>query len=200
MKTATLVFGLVISLAAVSFAQVRTVTNSSLQKFQEKRLAAERDYRENYARMGFPSPEELDRQREADMAARIQLSEKLRQVRLENERLELERQNLELQSLRLNQEMNAYANSGNDGGYYDNGYYGGYYGGYGYGGYGFNYGRGFRGQGPRPPLGGIGQGNRLLPMVDRRGAYRVTPFEVIPVPNPRPVFRGGGVRGGGRRR
>ena len=67
MKKAALIFGLILSLTAIGIGQVRTVTNSTLQKFQEKRLAAERDYRDNYARMGFPSPEELDRQRDTDI-------------------------------------------------------------------------------------------------------------------------------------
>src|SRR5688572_28624104 len=106
MKTAALIFGLTLTLAVTSFGQVRTVTNSTLSKFQQKRLAAERDYRENYARMGFPSPEELDRQREADLTARLKLAEQLRQARLEKERLELERRSLDLQAARLEVEIN----------------------------------------------------------------------------------------------
>lgn len=96
MKTFTLVLGMVVSLAVVGFGQ-KTVTNSTLQKFQQMRLAAERDYRENYARMGFPSPEERDRQRDADMTAQFQLSDQLRQARLESERLQLERRSLDLE-------------------------------------------------------------------------------------------------------
>src|SRR5688572_27868014 len=106
MKTAALIFGLTLTLAVTSFGQVRTVTNSTLSKFQQKRLAAERDYRENYARMGFPSPEELDRQREADLTARLQLADQLRQARLEKERLELERRSLDLQAAQLEAEIN----------------------------------------------------------------------------------------------
>ncbi len=58
MKITALMFGLVFSLTVVGFAQTRTVTNATLSKFTEKRLAAERDYRDNYQRMGFPSPED----------------------------------------------------------------------------------------------------------------------------------------------
>src|SRR5688572_24288805 len=83
MKKAALIFGLFFSLVLSAAAQVRTVTNSTLQKFQQKRIAAERDYRENYEKLGFPSPEELDRQREADLKARIEIAEQLRQARLE---------------------------------------------------------------------------------------------------------------------
>lgn len=176
MKKAALIFGLVLSMAAIGAGQVRTVTNSSLQKFQEKRLAAERDYRENYARLGFPSPEDLDRQRETDMAARLSLVVQLREARLEKERLELERNNLELDTIRLDSETDYYAPA--------NGFYGQYFGGFRSFG-GFNSGRGYRRFRRHFPSGNLSQRNRLLPYVDRRGAYRVTPFEVIPVPNPR---------------
>lgn len=40
-------------------AQTPTVTNADLEKYREKRLAAERELRENYEELGFPSPEEL---------------------------------------------------------------------------------------------------------------------------------------------
>ena len=54
----------------VSFASAqsakRTVTNTDLEKFKQKRLNAERDLRENYEKLGFPSPEELEKQRKAD--------------------------------------------------------------------------------------------------------------------------------------
>ena len=193
MKKAALLFGLVISLAVVGFGQ-RTITNSTLEKFQQKRLAAEREYRDNYARMGFPSPEELDRQREADMAARLQLAEQLRHARLEKERLELDRRSLDLDAMRMNNEMDA---SDDDSGIYGGSFYGGFG---GYGGYGVS-GFGNRVRHPRfghqGPLGGFGSRNQLLPLIDRRGAYRVSPFGVIPVPNPQPprvIFRGGGGR------
>ncbi len=185
MKKTALIFGLVLSMAAIGAGQVRTVTNSSLQKFQQKRLAAERDYRENYARMGFPSPEDLDRQREKDMTARLSLVAQLREARLEKERLELERNNLELDTIRLDIESNSYAP--------ETGYFGSYFGGFqSFGAY--NAGRGFKRFRRHFPSGYLSQRNRLLPYVDRRGAYRVTPFEVIPVPNPRPpriVFKSG---------
>ena len=163
MKKAALFLGLVLSFAAVGFGQVRTVTNSTLQKFQQKRLDAERDYRDNYARMGFPSPEDLDRQRDADMAARLQLAEQLRTARLEKERIDLERQGLALQAAALERERES-----NDG--YYNGYYGGFVGGYG----------GFFSNG------GFFDGR----FGDRRGrfrgfsggGYRATPFEVYPNP------------------
>jgi negative regulator of genetic competence, sporulation and motility len=75
--------------AAISiFAQTKTVTNADLDKFRAKRVQAERDYRENYARLGFPSPEELDRQIEKSRIEREELSARLRSERLERERAE----------------------------------------------------------------------------------------------------------------
>ncbi|MBA2735716.1 MAG: hypothetical protein H0U50_02900, partial [Pyrinomonadaceae bacterium] len=46
-----------------ALAQTKTVTNADLEKFRQKRLQIEREYRENYEKLGFPSPEELERQR-----------------------------------------------------------------------------------------------------------------------------------------
>lgn len=181
MKKSTLIFGLVFSLAAVSFAQVRTITNSTLERIQGKRLAAERDYRDNYERMGFPSPEELDRQRESDMDARVELAEQLRRARLEKERLDLERRSLDIEANRFDAEAEATQFGG---------VYGGYIGGFG-GGFSSRdrHGR-FRGYFPTRGF----FGGRLLPFYDRRGAYRVTPFGVIPVyqqSSPRIGFRSG---------
>lgn len=58
----------------------RTVTNADLEKFRQKRLQAERDYRENYEKRGMPSPAELER-REAER--REWLDEYARQADLE---------------------------------------------------------------------------------------------------------------------
>ena len=89
-----LLFILVFSfIAAVAVsAQTRTVTNDDLEKYRQKRLAAEKDLRENYERLGFPSPEELERQIEQSRADRAELAERLRTESLERERLILERQ------------------------------------------------------------------------------------------------------------
>ena len=47
-----------------AFAQTKMVTNQNLEKFRQKRLQAEREYKENYEKLGFPSPEELEQRRE----------------------------------------------------------------------------------------------------------------------------------------
>ena len=78
---------------AVSLAaQSKIVTNADLEKYDRERLKNERDYRENYAKLGLPSPEELERRREQSRIETEQLSAKLRTARLERERIEAERE------------------------------------------------------------------------------------------------------------
>ncbi|MBC7898721.1 MAG: hypothetical protein H7070_01590 [Saprospiraceae bacterium] len=79
-------------------AQTKTVTNSDLTKFRNQRLAAERDLRENYVKLGFPSPEELERQREKDAVERETLSARLTAERYERERLAAEQERLEYEA------------------------------------------------------------------------------------------------------
>lgn len=92
-----LFFVLIFSFVSIvsASAQTRTVTNEDLEKFRQKRLAAERDLRENYERLGFPSPEELDRQIEQSRIERSELAARLRAENLEREQLDLERQRTE---------------------------------------------------------------------------------------------------------
>lgn len=71
--------------------RAKTVTNLDLEKYREKRLKAERDYNENYARMGFPSPEELQKQIEKSRLEREQLAARLTAERIQRERIEAER-------------------------------------------------------------------------------------------------------------
>lgn len=162
MKTVGMVVGLILFANAIAFGQAKTITNFELEKYQQQRLNAEREYRENYKRLGFPSPEELDRQRDADMKARIEISEQLRQARLEKERIELEQRSLDMDAARREAETEYYESPE----YYGGGYYGGYN-----SGRGRNRGRNIKGDG-----------------------YRVTPFQVIPVPRqprPQPMIRTG---------
>ncbi|MEO8041599.1 MAG: hypothetical protein ABI646_03215 [Acidobacteriota bacterium] len=160
MKKAAFILGFLLSLVLVGAAQTRIVTNSTLQKFQEKRLAAERHYRENYARLGLPSPEELDRQRDLDMAARLQLAEQLRQARLERERVELERRNLDIEASALSNDAVEVGQAA-----YGGGFYGGFY------------------SGGRYRRHGGYSTNRRFRSID---GYRATPVGVYPVSTPRP--------------
>ena len=78
---------------AVSLAaQSKIVTNADLEKYDRERLKNERDYRENYAKLGLPSPEDLERRREQSRIETEQLSAKLRTARLEIERIEAQRE------------------------------------------------------------------------------------------------------------
>jgi len=184
MKCTVLCLGLLFALAALGAAQVPTVDNFTLEKYQKQRIAAQRDYEQNYARMGFPSPEELDRQREVDMTERMQLADQLRQSRLEEEKIDLQRRGLDLQAqamedarLAAEANYNTYDNgySGYAGGYggYGNYYPGAYGGGYGRYGYGrLGYGRLGR---YRDPYGnGYGGSWPVL------GGYRATPVGAYP--------------------
>jgi hypothetical protein len=92
MKRNLLFFVVFLSVAAGSvIGQTRTVTNADLEKFRQERLKAEKDYRENYARLGFPSPEELQRRSEQSSKETSELAAKFRAEARERQRLEAER-------------------------------------------------------------------------------------------------------------
>ena len=189
MRRIAVVLSVVLTLVIAGAAQVsntrasRTVTNTDLDRFKQKRLAAEREYRENYAQMGFPSPEELDRQNEQSRAEREELSAKLREERLERERISAERARAEAELAAA--EGSAIPSSMSDG--YSPFYGYGSYGGYGtyYGGFGPSFGRRHFG-----PSGFIrfGRNSRtLLPYFAIPG-YRATPVGVFDAPIRLPVF------------
>lgn len=96
LKKTVLVLSFVLSFSAIAFAQAKTVTNADLEKFRQKRLQSEKNYRENYERLGFPSPEERERKRVADEQNLIDFSQQLEAQRLEREaiRAEIENQSL----------------------------------------------------------------------------------------------------------
>lgn len=93
----SLLFFVVFLFAAAGSAtgQARTVTNADLEKFRQERLKAEKDYRENYSRWGFPSPEEVERQREQNLKEATERMAQARADRLEQERIDLEKRRLE---------------------------------------------------------------------------------------------------------
>jgi hypothetical protein len=82
-----LLFILGLSLIAVSsaFAQTRTITNQDLEKFRQKRLQAEREYRDNHEKLGFPSPEELEQRREESRFDAEEAILRQKQQRMETE-------------------------------------------------------------------------------------------------------------------
>lgn len=113
-------------------AQNRSVTNADLEKFRQKRVLAERDYRENYEKLGLPSPEELDKRRVQNAKELAELSERLRYENLQREQKEREDEYRQAQILVLRGNAGQY----NQGAYYNDGYYSsGFFGAYPYYGY-----------------------------------------------------------------
>jgi hypothetical protein len=127
-KRAIFVFGIVFVFSAFVIAQTKTITNADLEKFRQKRLQAEKDLRENYAKMGFPSPEELERRNEESRRNLNEFSDRLREERVALESQMLENQNNYEQDSGYN--YNNYPNRGfiDYGRYYSPNYYYGTYG------------------------------------------------------------------------
>lgn len=127
------VFCLIVGLAGFAASQTKSVTNADLEKYRQERLRAEREYSENYAKWGFPSPQELKRRQEQSRIETDKLWEKLRAESLERERLEAERE----ASRRVSPAYYMAAPSPVDSRYYPSSYL-------------WSYGRGYRYQGQRP--------------------------------------------------
>lgn len=87
-----LFFLCILTFAAFSVSgQTKTLTNADLTKYRVQREKGEREYRENYAKLGFPSPEELAKRREESAAVYREFAAKLRAENAEAERIESER-------------------------------------------------------------------------------------------------------------
>jgi heme exporter protein D len=166
-------------------AQRRTITNADLERHRQKRIQAEEDYKQNYEKMGFVSPAELQRQIEQSRAQSLELSARLAAERIEREKLEIEksRLNVELETLALQRDMqNAQMYGPNYGGNWGYpGYWPGYY---GYGGYGYGHFGGSRYIGN--PM-NIGNG---IPVVNYYGTPARGRRPVFQVPRATPVIRG----------
>lgn len=89
-------FIFIVCFAAVTtmsiMAQTKTVTNADLSKYSQERVKAEKDLRENYAKLGFSSPEEIERRNKSDANDRSELSARLHLEELERQRIEAERE------------------------------------------------------------------------------------------------------------
>lgn len=68
-------------------AQSKVVTNADLDKYRAERERIAADYRENYAKRGFPSPEELEKRNEQDRKVLAETAARVRAERLERERI-----------------------------------------------------------------------------------------------------------------
>ena len=82
-----LVFIIITATGAV-FAQSKTVTNADLSKYKQERVKAEAELRNNYAKLGFPSPEERAQRDAQSVKDTVELSARLRNERLERERID----------------------------------------------------------------------------------------------------------------
>ncbi len=116
----------------------RTVTNTDLEKFRQKRLANERSYRENYERLGFPSPEELEARNEQDRKDLSELSARIERENYAREQIQREEQYRREQDILRIVQYNQGADYGNgfyspfySGGFVGYGVSNGYYNGYG---------------------------------------------------------------------
>lgn len=75
--------------AGLSIAQ-RSVTNADLEGYKDQRIRAQQDLRENYSRLGFPSPAELKRREEERNRHIDSLTSRLRQQDLDETRINRE--------------------------------------------------------------------------------------------------------------
>lgn len=113
-----LILSLILVAASVVSAQKakKTITNFDLEKYRIQREKAEADYRENYAKRGMPSPEELQQREVENARQREELSRRLAAERQQNEqnqlRLQIAEQNAQINYLNsLNQGLINQANS-----------------------------------------------------------------------------------------
>lgn len=85
------IFCFITATAVICSAQSKTLTNVDLEKYRQDRIKAETDLRENYARLGFQSPEERARRAAQSAKEAEELSARLQKEELIRERLEIER-------------------------------------------------------------------------------------------------------------
>ena len=64
--------------AAVACSQTRLVTNADLEKYRQKRVSAEKELNENYAKLGFESPDIRAKRNAQSTQEMIALSDRLR--------------------------------------------------------------------------------------------------------------------------
>jgi hypothetical protein len=137
--------------AASAMAQTKTVTNRDLERYRQQRLEAEKQLKERYKELGFPSPEERERQNEQSREEFEAYSAELRERRLESQtdilaradelRAEIASINAQINYLRANQNASPYKGGTLTLQPFAFSYSYGGYGAYGYG--------GFRGRGNR---------------------------------------------------
>lgn len=85
-------FCITLLIVTAASAQGRQITNLDLEKYRVTRVAADKELRENYEKLGFPSPTELERRREKSRVETGELAVKLRADRIEQERIDAQRE------------------------------------------------------------------------------------------------------------
>ncbi|NJM52085.1 MAG: hypothetical protein HC846_01035 [Blastocatellia bacterium] len=82
-----LMFSLILVLSGIALAQnaKKTVTNADLEKFKEKRLQTEAEYRAKYKELGMPSPEELEQRNAEDKRRLAETSQRIRAEQRQNQ-------------------------------------------------------------------------------------------------------------------
>ncbi|MEO5857480.1 MAG: hypothetical protein ABIR33_00880 [Pyrinomonadaceae bacterium] len=92
-------FFLCVLVGCVGFAaaQGKTVTNADLEKFKQKRMQADQELKQYYAKLGL-SEEDVAKQEAANAKDRAELSARLRALRLEEERLQSEARQREIEA------------------------------------------------------------------------------------------------------
>jgi hypothetical protein len=85
---ALIVVGLLAICISAQGKAAKTVTNADMEKYRRARVKADEEYRQNYKRLGLPSPEELERREVERQKRSDELSEKLKAQQLQKEYLE----------------------------------------------------------------------------------------------------------------
>ncbi|CAN5239211.1 hypothetical protein BH10ACI1_BH10ACI1_21820 [soil metagenome] len=91
-----------------AFGQTKTITNADLEKFRQKRLQAEREYLENYERLGLPSPAQIEKEREESNRERRELAQRLEQEQIQREAYSQPQPLYVIQSVTVNQARSNY--------------------------------------------------------------------------------------------
>ncbi|MBV9214603.1 MAG: hypothetical protein JO053_00375 [Acidobacteria bacterium] len=108
-------------------AQVRSVTNADLEKYRQQRIKAEKELNENYAKMGFSSPEVRAKRNADSQKEMFALSERLKADALAREQAQAELEREAAEQARYDALVRSLADQRNqqvyDPGFLYNGYY-----------------------------------------------------------------------------
>lgn len=91
MKQKLLFFLSIFAFSAVAYGQTRTVTNSDLEKYKERRVQAEKGLKDYYAKRGL-TEEDLAKREADENRSREELSARLRASRIAEEQARYEQQ------------------------------------------------------------------------------------------------------------